>query len=175
MDKDLLYALGGIALWWNRIENDFLSILKLYVNTDAVTLGVILKPMRPTDQEILLRRLVDKIEPTEEIKECIFKAITCCGILRKNRNLILHSLGSQDGNVSEKAIENVSNFSEELPVFHEYFVHLVNSVRVIILDRESREIQADAESGDDEIRPFPEFVNPQPPHEPERLEIEDIE
>lgn len=174
MQDRALSLIGQIAISWNKIENVVLDLLKEYLDTDSITTKILLKPLKPSGQEELLRKLVSAKETSEDIKEEVAEALKRCATLRENRNTILHKIGIDSDDLSESAVDRLQSFYEALIRFHIYFQALRLEIITILADRAKREIHGDALADDDELRSFPTFNAPDRPPKFPQLKVEDI-
>ncbi len=168
MAKEQIFSkVGEAAVSWNKVEHIVDRILQLYLDTDAITTKVIMKPLRATDREKLLRSLVSAKEIDDAIKVEINEAITLCAICRDNRNLILHNAGGSDGNFATNTLGHVTRVCEDFDVLVGYLGDLDVALSTVIYQRSDRET---LENSDDEYLPEIVFTAPQRPARPRRLQ-----
>lgn len=172
--EQILSKVGEAAVSWNKVEHIVDRILQLYLDTDAITTTVIMKPLRATDRERLLRSLVSAKEIDDAIKTEINEALVICAICRDNRNLILHNAGGPDGNFAEKTLKNVSRACDDFQTLVAYLANLDIALSSVIYERSSRETPIGDESSDDELLPNIVFNSPERPSRPRRLQHGDI-
>jgi hypothetical protein len=169
-EEQIFSKVGEAAVSWNKVEHIVDRILQLYLDTDAITTAVIMKPLRATDREKLLRRLVTAKEIDETIKTEVEEALALCAICRDNRNLILHNAGGPDGSFAANTLKHVSRVCQDFDDLVKYLNRLDVAVTTVIYERSSRETPIGDESSDDELLPAIVFAAPERPIRPRRLQ-----
>lgn len=97
MREQSLISLGEIAVGWSSAEDTVRKLLWLYMGTDRPTFEILVRDLRATDMERLLRDFVKGKEPDVFLRKDIETALTWVGILRVNRNDALHGANLHDG------------------------------------------------------------------------------
>ena len=172
--KQALSAVGEITVLWNRIEEDFSSLVGLYIDAERKTVDILLEDRRSIDREKLLRNLIKHREPVENVKNEIREALRHIARLRENRNIVTHQIGRTRDSISESGLEQLHVFRDHIPRFHEYLKSLIFQINVLIQDREARSIYGDDVSANDEEVPIPEFQSPIRPVMIKKFNAEDI-
>jgi|TARA_R110002049_G_scaffold75674_2_gene194565 hypothetical protein len=172
MEREQIFSkVGEAAVSWNKVEFIVDRILQLYLDTDSITTKVIMKPLRATDREKLLRSLVAAKEIDDTIKLEINEALTLCAICRDNRNLVLHNAGGPDGNFASTTLHHVTRVCGDFETLVSYLKRLNVALSSVIYERSSRETPIDDESSsDDELLPDIVFTAPDRPNRPRRLQ-----
>ncbi len=176
MQDSVRRTIGSIAIAWNRAETAVASMAALYLDVDALTFDLLVRPLRPQDREKLLRSVVAAKEFEKAISSEIEEAIRRTQICRENRNKILHRLGELDGNLTDDSEAKLVRVFDEISAECAYLEVLRLQVTAVLFDRASRDVPDDDDrTGDDELRPIVRFEAPERPVKPRQLRFEHLE
>ncbi|SOC16838.1 hypothetical protein SAMN05877809_1099 [Rhodobacter sp. JA431] len=176
MQDTVRQTIGSIVIAWNRAEDAVASMAALYLDVDALTFDLLVKPLRPQDREKLLRAVVGAKEFDREIVAEVDQAIKRSQICRENRNKILHRMGELDGNLTPESEAQLNRVLSEISRECVYLDALKLQIAAVFFDRTSREVPDDGGgTGDDELRPVLAFIPPERPANPKALKFEHLE
>lgn len=169
-------TIGSIALAWNRAEDAVASMAALYLDVDALTFDLLVKPLRPQDREKLLRSVIAAKEFDDNIKKEVDEAIKRTQICRENRNKILHRLGELEGPLTDRSEKRLETVLDEIVAECAFLAELRARLSTVLFDRSTRDVPDEAGgTGSDELRPVAEFVAPERPKKPKQLKFEQLE
>ncbi|MEQ5794164.1 hypothetical protein LZ686_05850 [Paracoccus sp. NFXS7] len=172
MQDSVRQKIGSIALTWNQAEVALRDIVNLYVDIDALTFGLIIRPLNTASLEKLLRKLISAKEPERTITAEINASLDRMRICRENRNTILHRIGELSGNLTAESEMLIARSLEEMNAERQFMLALKLNLTVIIFDRAARHVPNDEdESGEDESRPVVAFNPPARPNRPIELDF----
>lgn len=172
MRDETIRIVGNIAICWNKADEHVERLCTLYLNLDTIAVDFLVKPMRATDKENLLRKVVGYKESDPEIKAEVLEAIKRTAVCRENRNIVLHQIGSLDGEIDPKADDILLQVLADLTATCDYLGLVYEAVRKVMQDRDAREVpNFEGKSGDDELIPLAVFEKPQRPPKPHKLDI----
>ncbi|WP_299207983.1 hypothetical protein [uncultured Tateyamaria sp.] len=176
MQDEVRQAVGSIAIAWNRAEAAIAEMAALYLDVDALTFNLLIKPLRAQDRERLLKAVIAAKEYDEFIKNEIALALKRTQICRENRSKIVHGLGDLNGHLTEASVRVLERVLREIEAECVFLSELHQRVTRILFDRNAREVPNDEdEFGDDELRPVAAFVPPERPQKPKQLNFDGLE
>jgi len=176
MRDETLQTVGNIAICWNRADDYIAKLATLYLDLDPIVFDILVKPLRATDREDLLKKAVAAKEWEAGIRTEVLEATARAKICRENRNIILHQLGGLTGELSAGSESMLDRVLSDLIATCDYLRDVHDAVRSVIQDRNAREVPtSEGESGDDELLPLVVFAPPARPSKPRKIGIDDIE
>jgi hypothetical protein len=174
-DKELLSAIGRIAIQWNELEKITDAYLRLYVDIDEITSRLIFRQMRSVDKEKLIRALIDEKETDENaIKENKW-FLDCVATYRENRNTLIHQIDNVEENLTESVQRRIISLADSLEIFLDYSQALFDSSQKFWAIRADRELPIDGMSGPDEERPLESFEAPDRPEKPRKFSFRGVD
>lgn len=175
MRDSVRQTVGSIAISWNEADELVAQIAILYLDLDQVAYDILIKTMRPTDREDLLRKVVKAKEYNADIVAEVADALANTQACRENRNIILHHLGSIGGELTEQTERLLERVLADLTATSLHLRNLHVSIRSVVLDRLGREMPSfDGETGKDELVPLVSFTPPLRPSKPRRIKLENL-